>query len=316
MSWLDPIILWFKNGLQLPVHRRVALGAHLTMVEDAANDQLILDGLPPPEGSAPKVVTVSGADHTFNGDGSSGAVKIYPQTILFVHVDGTTATFDFDATAVAEGSTVFFSIEGTDGHVTVRNNAGEVPVPIMLLHTSQRPQMMGIYFDGDDWVTLNPGAGLDSETKVYELTRQLGGDLFHGLAYTQFNGTGLTGGGDFSSGAVGVLGPITMMHIKLSPDGGGSSYHPTIGLGTAGVQQGWVVHMIVDGSSNTSLSVLNGTSGSDPIVDLAYTDFEHTGGGYNAHKRVHSFIFAGSTGTQIDGHFWQRLTPYGSPALV
>lgn len=209
MSWLDPIMLWFKGGVQLPVHRRIALGDGLTMVEDLANDQLVLDTAPVDD---------------------SGSI-----------VTPTTAHFD--------------------------------------------------------------------------LTRQLGGDLFHGLEFTQFNGTGLTGG-EFPTGTAGKLAPWTIMTINLSPDGGGASYHPTLGFGTEGVAPGWMIHLTVRGSSNTTLSIHNGTNAVDPLVDLVSTDYEHTGGGYNPHKRVHSFVFMGSGGSQIDGYLWQRISPYGSPAYV
>jgi hypothetical protein len=132
------------------------------------------------------------------------------------------------------------------------------------------------------------------------------------LAYTQFNGLGAIGS-DFVNGAVGKLAPITILHIDLS-----TSYHPTIGLGASGVLPGWVVHMVLTGDSDTTLSVLNGTSGSQPLVDLANTDYEKAaGGGYDARKKIQSFMFmgAGDGATQINGHLWQRLSVFGTPAL-
>lgn len=161
MSWLDPFILFFKNGVQLPPRRRVALGEHLTATDDPANDQLLIDAAVGGSG-APVVVTASGADHTFNGDGSGGAIRIYANTILFTHVDSTTATFDFDTTAVTAGFTVFFYLEGTNGHVVVRDLGAETPTPIMLLHTQEDRQLVGIFFDGEDWAPLETGSHDDA----------------------------------------------------------------------------------------------------------------------------------------------------------
>lgn len=159
--WLDPFILLFKGGLQLPARRRVALGSGLTATDDPTNDQLLLSA-PAQAGSLlpPRVVTVSGVDHTFNGDGSGGAVQVYPQTILFTHVDASVATFDFNVAGVEAGWTVFFSLEGVGGKVVVRNLGDELPIPIMVLRTdSSAGGMQGIYFDGQDWVALQAGLG-------------------------------------------------------------------------------------------------------------------------------------------------------------
>lgn len=160
MSFLDPFILFFKNGSQLAARRRVAIGSGLTAVDDPTNDQLVLSA-PAQAGSLlpPRVVTVSGADHTFNGTGAGGAVQLYPQTILFAHVDASVATFDFNVAGVEAGWTVFFSVEGVGGVVVVRNMGGEVPTPILVLNTNSTARMVGIYFDGDDWVPLQAGSG-------------------------------------------------------------------------------------------------------------------------------------------------------------
>lgn len=157
MSWLDPYFLLFKNGVQLPARRRLSIASGFDVVDDPANDQLILT-VPPSGGN--HLVDVSADDHTFNGDGSGGAAQIYSQSIVSVFVNSDSLNFDFDGTAVEEGWTVWFDVRGEDGSVVVRDLTDESAVRLSL-DTNGPSQVRGIYFDGDNWIPLAVGKGGD-----------------------------------------------------------------------------------------------------------------------------------------------------------
>lgn len=157
MSWLDPFILFFKDGAQQPARRRIALGEGLTIEDDPANDQLIIRA---GGGSdAPRVINAPGNSHAvFDGIGSEGVAQLAPMTIVFGHVNGT-YHYDFSPDGVAQGWLVFFDLEGSGGTIEIRNpdgllESGEPNWQTILTLSSESDSVHGIYFDGDDWVPL------------------------------------------------------------------------------------------------------------------------------------------------------------------
>jgi len=160
MSWVDKKLnktAVMKDGAVLPIRPSLNfVGDAFTAADDPTHDRTNVTGV---SGGGARVVNVSGTDHRFNGDASGGAIQIYPTTVLFAHVDGAVSTFDFDVQGVAAGWIVYFNIEGTGGAVIVRDLGEEVPTPIVAMSTEQGSSLLGIYFDGDDWVPLQTGKG-------------------------------------------------------------------------------------------------------------------------------------------------------------
>ncbi len=99
------------------------------------------------------VVEVTDASHTFNGDGSAGAVQIFPKTIV-AQVEASTPaiTWKFAATAVEIGWVVLFNVEGASpAEITVTD---QDDVTIVIINTSfpnseSNNLVMGIYLDTD-----------------------------------------------------------------------------------------------------------------------------------------------------------------------
>lgn len=139
MSWLDPFILFFKDGVQLAARRRIALGDGLTVEDDPANDQLILRA---PgggsggggEGSAGgETTTIHFTDDrpltflTFDGGNYSGPEIALPTdaTTAYVMVhygaevwttDATLHLFDVVLAMDIDGTGTWATAETLDGH--------------------------------------------------------------------------------------------------------------------------------------------------------------------------------------------------------
>jgi hypothetical protein len=148
MSWLDPFFLFFRNGAQLPARRRVAIGSGLSVVDDAANDQIVLDVASTDDGPAPVVAVTSAVLEMtktagdipyfqFNGTGlnatefPSGPVyKLSPVTVMQVELspDGDSSSYhptvSFGAEGVAVGWLVYVIARGgSTTSFTIRNIA-------------------------------------------------------------------------------------------------------------------------------------------------------------------------------------------------
>lgn len=142
MSWLDPIILWFKDGVQLPVHRRIALGANLIGTDEPAYDRIRIDAVP--RATYQSIVAAdigdSGPPDLTAGYGSdAGIVLVGPRNL--VRVRNTSSAHGFQISLVDAGGTagdeVEFKIDGNSVHAigietTVDGNRGGLVAEDML----------------------------------------------------------------------------------------------------------------------------------------------------------------------------------------
>lgn len=87
-------------------------------------------------------------DKIFNGDGSGGAVQVYPLTILFAWLDGA-ATYNFLPDGTADGWVVLFATRGA-GSIVVQSDGDE----LFTIDSAAFGEMRGIYVDNGDWAPL------------------------------------------------------------------------------------------------------------------------------------------------------------------
>lgn len=154
MSFLDPWILWFKDGAQLPPRRRIAVDDGITVVDDPQNDMLRLNMTPPASPVAVPLVQVDYANHTFDGAGTD--VLLSEQTIVSCVATGSPASvnFDFGSINVADGWVVWFRVAGTSGKIVVRADG----VTLFTIDMAASARTLGIYYSAlNGWRPLRVG---------------------------------------------------------------------------------------------------------------------------------------------------------------
>jgi len=95
-------------------------------------------------------IEVSDANHTFNGDGSAGAIQIFPLTIIRLLAAESAVAWQFNTPAVTSCFVVAFNVEGELGVVTINDQDGN---PLLVIDTTnfgappETNLVAAIYFD-------------------------------------------------------------------------------------------------------------------------------------------------------------------------
>lgn len=108
--------------------------------------------------SPPSVLVVPAGSHTFNGDGSGGAIRLSPLTIIKSIGDGDNGgSWNFQSAGVGSGWTVFFSLEteGPSPNVDLLSDGNAIySFPTTTQAFSQPTPFSGIYFSTGGWRVL------------------------------------------------------------------------------------------------------------------------------------------------------------------